>query len=91
MNYALHLNKNTASAVFLSGVISLMALYHRTDTFSAKGFLNLFAIFNHSDLLEVGFKGPICRSQRKTAVVPKGRCLSTGIALSHFFKSLSLH
>jgi len=61
-----------------------MALYHCTDAFGAKGFLNLLAIFNHSNLLEVGFESPVCRSQRETAVVTKGRRFSTGIALSHF-------
>jgi hypothetical protein len=61
-----------------------MALYHCSNAFSAKGFLNPLTILNHSNLLKIGLECPISRSQRETAVVTKGRCFSTGIALSHF-------
>jgi hypothetical protein len=61
-----------------------MALYHCSNTFGTKGFLNLLTIFNYSDLLEVGFKSPVRSPQRETAVVTKSRLFSTGIALSHF-------
>jgi hypothetical protein len=64
-----------------------MALYHRTNAFRAQGFLNLFTVLNHSDLLQIGFEGPSGCSQRKTAVVTKGGCFSTGIALRHFLSS----
>jgi hypothetical protein len=84
MNYGLRLNKNTAYAVFLLVELNLIAFYHRADAFGAKGFLNSLAVFNHSNLLKIGFERPVSCPQRETAVVTKGRCFSTGIALSHF-------
>jgi hypothetical protein len=74
-------------AVFLPGQTKLMALYHRTDAFRAQGFLNLFTVLNHSDLLQVGFERPPGSSQRKTAVVTKAGSFPTGIALRHCLSS----
>jgi hypothetical protein len=64
--------------------MNLFALDHRSNAFCAQGFLNLAPVFDHGDFLQVGFESPVCCSQRETAVVTKGRCLATGIALCHF-------
>jgi len=61
-----------------------VAFNHRTNAFCAKRLLDPLAVLNHSDLLKIGFERPVSCSQRETAVVTKGRCFSTGIALSHF-------
>jgi hypothetical protein len=73
------------------GSSALLALYHCTNALGAEGLMNFLATFNHSDLLQIWFESTPGSSQRKAAVVTKGRRFSTGIALCHLnFLSLLL-
>ena len=62
----------------------LLALYHRADALGTKRLLDFLSVFDNSDLLQIRFESTVGSSQRKTAVMTKGRRFSTDIALRHF-------
>ncbi len=55
----------------------LCTLYHRTNAFGTKRFLNFFAIFDDGHFLEVRFEDAVGCPQRETSVMAESRCFAT--------------
>jgi len=53
--------------------------------------MRLVSVHHHHHPLQVRAERAIGRPQRETAIVTKGRCLTTNFALSHFFDILSVN